>query len=125
MFSAHNAQRVANGVGPLVVDAALTQVARQRAQDMASKGYFSHTSPTGQTAFSLLNASGYSYSLAGENLARNNYPDDQTVSTAMTGFMNSPAHRVNVLETKFTRVGIGMAVGADGLKYFAVVFAAK
>lgn len=125
MFSAHNVERANNGVAALQIDGTLTQLARQRAQDMASKGYFSHTSPTGQTAFSLLNASGYVYTLAGENLARNNYPDSQSVSVAMSGFMASPTHRVNVLETKFSRVGIGMAVGADGLKYFAVIFAAK
>jgi uncharacterized protein YkwD len=125
MFAAHNAERASNGVAALQIDATLTQLARTRAQDMASKNYFAHTSPTGQTAFSLLNASGYVYTLAGENLARNNYPDDQSVSVAMSGFMASPAHRVNVLEPKFSRVGIGMAVGADGMKYFAVIFAAK
>lgn len=125
MFNAHNVERANAGLGALQLDATLTQIARTRAQDMASKGYFSHTSPTGQTAFSLLTASGYSYSLAGENLARNNYPDGQSVSVAMTGFMNSPSHRENVLEPTFTRVGIGMAVGTDGLKYYAVVFAAR
>ena len=41
-------------------------------------------------------------SLAGENLARNNYPDGQSVSVAMSAFMSSPAHRVNVLEAKFS-----------------------
>lgn len=125
MFSAHNAERASSGLPALQLDGTLTQLARQRAQDMASKGYFSHTSPTGQTAFTLLSASGYVYTLAGENLARNNYPDSQSVSVAMSGFMASPTHRINVLEPKFSRVGIGMAVGADGLKYFAVIFAAK
>ncbi len=125
MFSAHNVERASNGLAALQVDGTLTQLARQRAQDMANKNYFAHTSPTGQTAFSLLNASGYVYTLAGENLARNNYADSQSVSVAMNGFMASPTHRINVLEPKFSRVGIGMAVGADGMKYFAVIFAAK
>jgi len=125
MFAAHNAERAGGGLPAFTLDGTLTQIARQRAQDMASKGYFSHTSPNGQTAFTLLNASGYSFSLAGENLARNNYPDSQSVSVAMNGFMQSASHRVNVLEPKFNRIGIGMALGADGLKYFAVVFAAR
>jgi uncharacterized protein YkwD len=125
MFAAHNVERANNGVGPLQIDGTLTQLARIRAQDMASKNYFAHTSPTGQTAFSLLTSSGYVYTLAGENLARNNYPESQSVSVAMSGFMASQAHRVNVLEPKFSRVGIGMAVGADGMLYFAVIFAAK
>jgi len=123
MFASHNQERANAGLSPFVLDGVLTQVARQRAQDMASKGYFSHTSPTGQTAFTILNATGYPYALAGENLARNNYPDGQSVGVAMSAFMASSSHRVNVLEPKFTRIGIGMAMGADGLKYFAVVFA--
>ena len=125
MLAAHNAERASSGLAAFTLDGTLTQVARQRAQDMASKGYFAHTSPSGQTAFTLLNGAGYSYSLAGENLARNNYPDAQSVSVAMSGFMASANHRVNVLEVKFTRIGIGMAIGADGLRYFAVVFAAR
>jgi uncharacterized protein YkwD len=123
MLASHDQERAKANLPAFTVDGTLTQIARQRAQDMASRNYFSHTSPTGQTAFTLLNASGYGYALAGENLARNNYPESQTVSVAMQAFMASQAHRVNVLEAKFTRIGIGMAVGADGMKYFAVVFA--
>ncbi len=122
MFEQHNQQRGAAGVAALQLDPTLELVARQRAEDMASKGYFSHTSPTGVTAFTLLDGRGYKYAIAGENIARNNYPDAQTVDTAMTGFMNSPGHRENILEPRYTRVGIAMAIGADGMKYFAVVF---
>ncbi len=90
---------------------------------MANKNYFSHTSPSGETAFSLMDAAGYTYAIAGENIARNNYPNDQTEEVAMTGFMNSAPHRENILEPRFTRVGIGVAIDANGMKYFAVVFA--
>ncbi len=123
MFEQHNQQRAAAGVAALQLDPTLESVARQRAEDMASKGYFSHTSPSGVTAFTLLDGAGYKYAIAGENIARNNYPDAQTVDTAMTGFMNSPGHRENILEPRFTRVGIAVAVDASGMKYFAVVFA--
>lgn len=123
MFQSHNAQRANNGVAGLSIDAQLVQVARARAQDMADNNYFSHTSPSGQTAFSILNGMGYSYSIAGENIARNNYPDSQSVQVAMDGFMNSSGHRANILDGRYTKVGIGAAIGADGMKYFAVVFA--
>ena len=89
---------------------------------MAALGYFSHTSPSGATAFSLMAQYGYTYLIAGENIARNNYPDAQSVSTAMAGFMSSAGHRTNILDSRFTRVGIGAAIGTDGMKYFAVVF---
>lgn len=122
MLQAHNAERSRAGVAPLEIDAVLTEIARRRAQDMATRNYFSHTSPSGETAFSLLGAFRYAYRTAGENIARNNYPDAQSVSIAMQGFMSSSAHRQNILDARFSRVGIGVAVGADGMKYFAVVF---
>src|SRR5688572_16592558 len=59
MFSQHNQQRAGAGLGALSVDASLTNIARRRAQDMAAKNYFAHTSPTGETAFTLMNGAGY------------------------------------------------------------------
>jgi uncharacterized protein YkwD len=123
MFQRHNQERANAGLAPLQLDATLESVARTRAEDMAAKNYFAHTSPSGQTAFIILDQLGYKYVMAGENIARNNYPDAQSVEVAMTGFMNSAGHRANILEPRFTKVGIGTAVGADGMKYFAVVFA--
>jgi uncharacterized protein YkwD len=122
LLARHNGERAAAGLPPLQVSGTLTDVARRRAQDMAANNYFSHYSPSGETAFTILGRMGYNYGTGGENIARNNYPDAQSVSTAMSGFMQSPGHRANVLEPKFRVVGIGMAVGAGGMKYFAVVF---
>jgi uncharacterized protein YkwD len=122
MFESHNVQRANNGVAPLALDAELVQIARQRSQTMADTNCFSHTA-CGPTAFDLLGQIGYFYQIAGENIARNNYPDSQTVQVAMNGFMNSPGHRANILEERYTKVGIGVAFGADGMKYFTVVFA--
>jgi uncharacterized protein YkwD len=122
MFQSHNVQRGGAGLAALTVDARLMQVARQRAQDMAAKNYFAHTSPTGETAFTILGQIGYAYQLAGENIARNNFPDSETVQVSMNGFMNSAGHRANILEPVFRRVGIGVAFSGDGMKYFAVVF---
>jgi uncharacterized protein YkwD len=122
MFQSHNVQRSGAGLAALTVDARLMQVARQRAQDMAAKNYFAHTSPTGETAFTILGQSGYAYQLAGENIARNNFPDSESVQVSMNGFMNSAGHRANILEPVFRRVGVGVAFSGDGMKYFAVVF---
>jgi uncharacterized protein YkwD len=123
MFNQHNQQRAGGGLGALTVDPALTAIARQRAQDMAAKNYFAHTSPTGETAFTLMNASGYRYAIAGENIARNNYPDAESVGIAMKMFMESPSHRSNIMDGRYTKVGIGLVIDSAGMKYFAVVFA--
>src|SRR5262249_20234617 len=124
-FAQHNGQRASAGMAGFRWDTTLANVARQRAQDMASKGYFAHTSPTGQTAFTLLAAAGYGYKIAGENIARNNYPDSQAVSAEMTGFMNSPTHKENILDSRFNSIGVGVILGSDGMKYYAVVFAGR
>jgi uncharacterized protein YkwD len=125
MFDRHNAERAAQGGAALQVDAALVSIARSRANDMAANNYFAHTSPSGVTAFTLLAQAGYGYSIAGENIARNNYQPAQTVVTAMTGFMNSPGHRANLLDARYTRVGVGVVTGAGSMFYYAVVFAGK
>jgi len=125
LLNMHNVERGRSGLSALRVDATLMAIARQRAQDMASKNYFAHTSPTGETAFSLMAGYGYPYSIAGENIAKNNYPDAQSAATAMSGFMNSPSHRANILDSRYSYVGVGLAYGADGMKYFAVVFAGR
>jgi uncharacterized protein YkwD len=122
MFADHNVQRANNGVAALTLDASLVNIARQRSQTMANTNCFSHTA-CGPTAFELLGNIGYFYQIAGENIARNNYPDSDSVQVAMTGFMNSTGHRANILESRYTKVGVGMAFGADGMKYFTVVFA--
>jgi uncharacterized protein YkwD len=123
MFALHNQYRAGGGLAPLQVDGSLVAVARQRAQDMAAKNYFAHTSPSGETAFSIMDGIGYDYGIAGENIARNNYPSGQSVGVAMDGFMNSPGHRANIMEVQFTRVGIGVAFDGNGMIYYAVVFA--
>jgi uncharacterized protein YkwD len=70
-----------------------------------------------------MDAIGYGYGIAGENIARNNYPSGQSVGVAMDGFMNSAGHRANIMEAQFTRVGIGVAMDGNGMIYYAVVFA--
>lgn len=123
LYNLHNSHRAQNGLPSFRLETTLVHIARTRAQDMAAKNYFSHTSPSGETAFTLMGQWSFSYTAAGENIARNDYPNQQTVTIAMNGFMNSPGHRANILERDFNTVGIGVAVGANGMKYFAVVFA--
>jgi uncharacterized protein YkwD len=101
----------------------LVRIARERAQDMATHSYFAHTSPSGQTAFGLMDAYGFAAFASGENLARNNYPSGQSVATAMSAFMTSDGHRENLLNPRYTRIGIGHAIAPDGMNYYAVLFA--
>ncbi|HEY7268723.1 MAG TPA: CAP domain-containing protein [Dehalococcoidia bacterium] len=123
LYQLQNGERVKAGLAGLTLDPTLEAIAQRRAQDMASKNYFAHVSPTGETAFTIMDSYGYKYTIAGENIARNNYPDADAASTAMTGFMNSPSHRENVLDPRYNRVGVAVVFGPDNMKYFAVIFA--
>ena len=85
----------------------LSRAARLKAQDMASRSYFAHTSPQGLTPWYWLEQVGYKYTLAGENLAVNfSKPSDIT-----DAWLNSPAHRANILNSGYTETGTGTAWG--------------
>ncbi|MBI4133955.1 MAG: CAP domain-containing protein, partial [Candidatus Terrybacteria bacterium] len=114
LFNAINAERITRGVPALVEDADVAAVAQARSDDMAALGYFSHTSPTGETAFSLMDARGIPYGWAGENLARNNYPADEQVAVSIRDLMASDGHCENILSTNYTHLGVGVAYDGAG-----------
>ena len=118
-----NAQRAAAGLPPLQLDPDLVMVARERSNDMAQRGYFSHVSPTGETFSSLMQSHGVACSWCGENIAYNNFGDDQTVAVVLSAWIASPGHRDNILRPDFSRVGVGVALDGSGLKYYTAVFA--
>ncbi len=122
LFNAMNAARSERGIPPLIAHSCATYVGQLRSSDMARRNYFSHTSPEGETSFSLLEAYGVGYGWAGENLARNSYPGGESVTIALRDFMADQAHRDNVLSTNFTHAGIGVALDGAGMAYFTVIF---
>jgi len=102
-----NGSRKAENLAELSVDPLLAQAAQLKAEDMARKGYFSHNSPEGVTPWDWFGQVGYEYSYAGENLAVNFY-DTHDLNNA---WMDSPAHRANIMNKYFTQIGIGTAKG--------------
>ncbi|MCH8900716.1 MAG: hypothetical protein IIC88_00280 [Chloroflexi bacterium] len=121
LFDAINSARADNGMSALGLNSCVVFVANLRSEDMAAKDYFAHESPHGDTAFSLMNEYNVLYGWAGENLARNNYPDSESVAVAIRDLMNSPGHRANILHVEFTQMGVGFAVDGN-MKYFTMVF---
>lgn len=104
------------------LDTRLTALARQRSQDMATRGYFSHTQPDGRDVFDLIAASGMTWYSAGEIIAWNNYPTIASSTTAAeAGWWGSPGHRSIVMSTGYNYVGIGVAVAADGRKFWTAI----
>lgn len=99
-----NQQRADNSESNLNLNDALNQAAQAKANDMATRDYWSHDTPDGNTPWSFMTAAGYNYQTAGENLA---YGFD-TATDTITGWMNSPEHRANILNTSYHDVGFGI-----------------
>jgi len=118
-----NQDRASASVGALSEDALLDKAAQAKADDMAAKGYFSHIDPSGNAPWVWFKKVGYYYYGAGENLAID-FSDAQSLNTA---WMNSPAHRANIVRGTYSRVGIGIARGTYQGKSatFIVEFFAK
>ena len=102
-----NAERLENSLPELRENPILNEAAKLKAEDMAAKSYFAHTSPEGKTPWYWLAKAGYSYVYAGENLAVN-FIDSTDVTKA---WMNSPTHRANIVHGAYTEVGTGIATG--------------
>jgi len=102
-----NGDRQSSNLNLLTANPLLERAAQLKANDMLAKGYFSHVAPDGKTPWYWLNSAGYKYSAAGENLAIN-FVDSKDINNA---WMNSPSHRANILNNKFTEIGIATATG--------------
>ncbi len=102
-----NSNRINQNIAPLVQNETLAYAAQLKANDMASKSYFAHTSPEGRSPWYWFKEGGYEFLYAGENLAVN-FNDSSDVVLA---WMNSEGHRANIMNDKFTEIGIAMAPG--------------
>ena len=102
-----NTNRLTEKLNPLAFSSVLASAAQLKANDMAEKSYFAHTSPEGKNPWYWFTQSGYGFLYAGENLAVN-FVDSEDVVRA---WMNSEGHRANILNDKFSEIGIAMASG--------------
>lgn len=107
VISLANAARTEGGLTELTANSLLAQAAQAKANDMLSKQYFSHNTPSGETPWTFIKATGYSYVTAGENLAID-FTEAESIQTA---WMNSPGHRANIMNKSFQEIGIGIAKG--------------
>ena len=107
VISLANTARVDGGLKELTANSLLTKAAQNKANDMLGRQYFSHNTPTGETPWSFIKATGYSYVTAGENLAI----DFSEAESIQKAWMNSPGHRANIMNGTFQEIGIGIAKG--------------
>ena len=98
-----NQERAKAGLKPLKLNNKLTQAAEKHSASMAEDDFFSHTGVHGSSVGDRVTNSGYQYSIVGENIAAGYRTAEQVVE----GWMNSPGHRANILNSNYTEIGIG------------------
>ena len=104
-----NRQRKENASLPsLSQNSKLNQIASARIKDMFEKQYFEHKSPSGIGASDIAYDIGYDYILIGENIALGNFNGDEDLVQA---WMDSPGHRANILNKRYTEIGIAAEKG--------------
>lgn len=115
-----NAERAKEGLAPLGTYDSLTRAAQIRAPEIVT--LFSHDRPDGTKCYTAMDETGaragaYAY---GENIAAGN----ATAAATVEQWMNSPGHRANILNGKFTHIGVGYqhADGSDYGDYWVQMF---
>ena len=106
-----NLQRKTNGLPELSENSKLGEAAGAKANDMFLHQYFEHTSPSGLTSGQLVQSSGYEYIVAGENLILGNFSSEKEI---VEDWMQSPGHRANILNNRYTEIGAAVVKGTYG-----------
>jgi uncharacterized protein YkwD len=101
-----NQERTSRGLQKLTIDPDLTSAASLKSKDMLNRNYFEHFA-FGLSPWDFIHNAGYNYLYAGENLAM----DFNTSEGMVSAWMNSPAHRDNILNPDFRETGIGIIKG--------------
>lgn len=108
IFQLTNSERARIGLPTLAESEALTAMAMTKANDMIQRQYFAHVAPDGEDIGVLAERFGYAYLNIGENLALGDFA---TSGEIVSGWMDSPGHRANILAQQFTEIGIAVTRG--------------
>jgi hypothetical protein len=105
MFHEINAIRIENGKSPLKAEQGCIDQSQFHAEDMATREYFSHTSPdpNGETFAQRASRFGVNTLYKGENIAAGR----STATGTADQWMNSSGHKRNILDGSYKSTGIG------------------
>ena len=135
LFSLTNSDRTSNGVHAVTFSGTLEAIGENaryncdgitvdgRSYDMIHRNYFAHPIlGCGQYVFSMMQAFGIHYKSAGENIGwvDGNLSTGSAASYINGAFMNSPEHRSNILDSRYTEMGVGSDESAPGVVWTGV-----
>ena len=118
---------------PVALNAMLITAARTHSQDMLDRDYFEHNTPEGQSPFERMQAAGYAFTTAGENLAwrgttgvldETNTVEQQHTDLFVDTGIAGRGHRVTMLNNDYREVGIGILRGSytqSGTNYDSIM----
>ncbi len=98
-----NAKRSSVGCLELKWDSKVAAIALSHSADMVSRHFFSHTNPDGKDLVERMRETRVGFSAAAENIALG----AKTGREAFDTWLRSPGHRKNILDSRFTRHGVG------------------
>lgn len=98
-----NAERSARGLKPLAINADLQRAAQGHARQMAMGDCYAHECPGEPALTQRVRQAGYPYRKITENIHAAQLDPQRVV----TGWMNSPHHRRNILDPDVTEIGVG------------------
>lgn len=101
-FDLVNAERARRGMRSLAYNGNLTDVARRHSNNMASSGRLYHNT-------SELQSSDFDRRMGHPTMVGENVGDGPSVEWLHDAFMNSTEHRSNILESRYTAIGVGVA----------------
>jgi uncharacterized protein YkwD len=94
-------------VPPVKLSGTLASVAFGHASDMATHNYFEHEDLAGHSPADRVRAVGYQEKLVGENIAYGPKSAEEVVQ----GWLDSPGHCENIMDSRFAEMGIAFAPG--------------
>ena len=97
-----NGERAKSGCGAVALSPKLMRAAAAHADDMAKKGYFSHTGANGSSIGDRVRRQQYGFCFVAENIAKG----QGTLDEVLRGWMASPGHRRNMLHKSAAEIGL-------------------
>lgn len=117
VVTATNKARTTAGCAPVHADGRLQAATRRHSLDMARRGFFGHTGSDKSTFVTRDHAAGYKWPVS-ENIAYGYNNADKLV----TAWLNSPAHRKNLLNCKARAIGVGIVTSNKGTVFITQNF---
>ncbi len=105
-----NVLRAGIGAGPLKLCAPIAKAAQKYATLMADTGHYDHRGPDGRSPWDRMDAAGYEWRAAAENIARGQVD----VTDVMQAWIGSSGHYKNLVNKSFDHVGFGGSASSDG-----------